>query len=70
MFKPFYDPEGLQPLNVASEEKEPYSAPGKNGDVQLYAAVIEKGEKTFERLYVSAEYRHGSFHTGLCEENP
>ncbi|MCY7863426.1 lipoprotein YteS [Bacillus haynesii] len=45
MFKPFYDPEGLQPLNVPSEEKEPYSAPGKNGEVQLYAAVIGKGEK-------------------------
>ncbi|MDI5791594.1 hypothetical protein PO124_34265 [Bacillus licheniformis] len=42
---------------------------GQNGEVQLYAAVIEK-EKTFERLYGSVEYRYGSFHTGLCEENP
>nr|WP_236251150.1 MULTISPECIES: lipoprotein YteS [Bacillus] len=45
MFEPFYDPEGLQPLKARSEERSPYSAAGKNGREQMYAAIIKKGEK-------------------------
>ena len=38
-----YTDDGCKYSDAVKEEKEPYSAPGKNGEVQLYAAVIEKG---------------------------
>ncbi|MEC1263089.1 lipoprotein YteS [Bacillus swezeyi] len=45
MFEPFYDPEGLLPLEADQEGRKTYSAPGKNGEKRLYAAVIKKGVK-------------------------
>nr|MDH3153518.1 hypothetical protein [Bacillus licheniformis] len=70
MFKPFYDPEGLQPLNLCFGRKRAVQRSGQKRGSTAVCGCHRKRRKTFERLYGSVEYRYGAFHTGLCEENP